>query len=95
MNSKKNKLKLFWGVVMKDFKKIRISKKLTQQEVADKANISLRQLVRIEHNKCIAQLETQILLLKALNVRESEIIEYVIKEYIQNNDNYKGENNDI
>ena len=68
---------------MDDFKKLRIEKKLTQQEVADKANISLRQLVRIEKKQSFQTLETRILLYKALNISESEIIEYIIKNYIK------------
>lgn len=69
---------------MDDFKKLRKEKKLTQQFVADKANISLRQLVRIERKESFPSLETKILLFKALGISESEIIEYIIKNYIKN-----------
>lgn len=69
---------------MDDFKKIRINKNLTQKYVADKANISLRQLVRIEQKQSFPSLETKILLFKALDISESEIIEYIIKNYIKN-----------
>lgn len=68
---------------MNDFKKIRIEKKLTQQEVADKANISLRQLVRIEQKQSFPTLETKILLFKALGLSESEIIKYIIDNYLK------------
>lgn len=69
---------------MDDFKKLRKEKKLTQKYVADKANISLRQLVRIERKESFPSLETKILLFKALEISESEIIEYIIKNYIKN-----------
>lgn len=74
---------------MNDFKKLRIENNLTQQEVADKANISLRQLVRIEKKQSFPTLETRILLYKALNISESEIIEYIINNYIKENKNGK------
>lgn len=69
---------------MEDFKKIRKEKKLTQKYVAEKANISLRQLVRIENKESFPTLETKILLYKALDISEGEIIEYIIKNYIKN-----------
>lgn len=68
---------------MEDFKKMRKKKKLTQKYVAEKANISLRQLVRIENKESFPSLETKILLYKALGISESEIIEYIIKNYIK------------
>lgn len=68
---------------MEDFKKLRLEKNMTQQQVAEKANISLRQLVRIENKKSFPSLETKILIYKALNISESEIIEYIIKNYIK------------
>ncbi len=68
---------------MEDFKKIRIKKNMTQQQLAEKANISLRQLIRIEKKECFPNLETKILLFKALEISESEIIEYIIKNYIK------------
>ena len=70
---------------MEDFRKLRKEKKMTQQYVADKANISLRQLVRIEKKECFPSLETKILLFKALEISESEIIEYIIQNYLKNN----------
>lgn len=69
---------------MKDFKTLRKERGLTQQFVADKANISLRQLVRIEKKESFPSLETKILLFKALDISESEIIKYIIDNYIKN-----------
>lgn len=66
-----------------DFKNIRVKKNLTQEKVAEKANISLRQLVRIENKQSFPSLETKIQLFKALEISESEIIEYIIKNYIK------------
>lgn len=66
-----------------DFKSIRVKKNLTQENVAEKANISLRQLVRIENKQSFPSLETKIQLFKALEISESEIIEYIIKNYIK------------
>lgn len=68
---------------MEDFKKMRTERKLTQQYVAERANISLRQLVRIEQKQSFPSLETRILIYKALGISESEIIEYIIKNYIK------------
>jgi transcriptional regulator with XRE-family HTH domain len=67
---------------MEDFKSLRIEQNMTQQQVAEKANISLRQLVRIEKKECYPSLETKILLFKALNVDKSKIIQYVTENYI-------------
>ncbi len=70
---------------MKDIKELRKEKNMTQQQVAEKANISLRQLVRIEKEQCFPNLETRILIYKALDVSENEIIEYIINNYIRKN----------
>jgi transcriptional regulator with XRE-family HTH domain len=67
---------------MEDFKSLRIGQNMTQQQVAEKANISLRQLVRIEKKECYPSLETKILLFKALNVDKNKIIKYVTENYI-------------
>jgi transcriptional regulator with XRE-family HTH domain len=67
---------------MEDFRSLRIKQNMTQQQVAEKANISLRQLVRIEKKECYPNLETKILLFKALNVSKSDIIKYIEKNYI-------------
>ncbi len=67
---------------MKDIKKMRKLKNMTQQQLAEKANISLRQLVRIEKKECYPSLETQILIYKALNISNTEIVKYIIDNYI-------------
>lgn len=68
---------------MKDIKKLRLEKNMTQQQLADKANISLRQLVRIENGQSFPNLETKILLYKALDISNDEIIEYIIQNYLK------------
>lgn len=68
---------------MDDFKKLRIQQNMTQAQVAEKANISLRQLVRIEKKECYPSLETKILLFKALNVDNNKIVEYIKNNYIK------------
>lgn len=67
---------------MDDFKKLRLEQNMTQAQVAEKANISLRQLVRIENKECYPSLETKILLFKALNIENEKIIEYIKENYI-------------
>lgn len=67
---------------MDDFKKLRLEQNMTQAQVAEKANISLRQLVRIENKECYPSLETKILLFKALNIENEKIIEYIKDNYI-------------
>ena len=69
---------------MDDFKELRIQQNMTQAQVAEKANISLRQLVRIEKKECYPSLETKILLFKALNLDKNEIIKYIKENYIDN-----------
>ncbi|MBR2289290.1 MAG: helix-turn-helix transcriptional regulator [Clostridia bacterium] len=68
---------------MDDFKKLRLEQKMTQAQVAEKANISLRQLVRIENKECYPSLETKILLFKALNIENNEIIKYIKENYLK------------
>lgn len=67
---------------MDDFKKLRLEQNMTQAQVVEKANISLRQLVRIENKECYPSLETKILLFKALNIENEKIIEYIKNNYI-------------
>lgn len=68
---------------MDNFKEIRLKKKMTQEELATKANISLRQLVRIEKEECRPNLETKILLYKALDISNSKILDYIDKNYLK------------
>jgi len=69
---------------MDDFKKLRLEANMTQVALANKANISLRHLVRIEHNECRPNLETKILLYKALGIDPDSILEYILENYILN-----------
>ncbi len=68
---------------MKDIKELRKEKNMTQQQLAEKSNISLRQLVRIEKGQCFPNLETKILIYKALGVSQNDIIEFIIDNYIK------------
>lgn len=68
---------------MKDIRELRKEKNMTQQHLAEKSNISLRQLVRIEKGQCFPNLETRILIYKALGVSQNDIIEFIIDNYIK------------
>lgn len=68
---------------MDNFKEMRLNLGITQAELAEKSGISLRQLVCIENKECIPNLETRILLYKALNVNEKDIINYIVNNYIK------------
>jgi len=67
---------------MEDIKKLRLEKNMTQQQLADKANISLRQLVRIEKGQSFPSLETKLLIYKALEIDQKDILDYIIKNYL-------------
>lgn len=68
--------------IIEDIRNLRLSKNITQEKLAEKAKISLRQLVRIEKGECRPNLETKILLFKALDISKNDIIDYVVKNYI-------------
>ena len=53
--------------------------KLTQEQLAEKADISWRQLQRIEKNEGETRVQTLKKLVNALNITNEEIIEYIRK----------------
>ncbi len=57
----------------------RLKMKLTQEQLAEKADISWRQLQRIEKNEGETRVQTLKKLVNALNITNEEIIEYIRK----------------
>lgn len=86
--------------ILKEFglkiREIRIMRNMTQQELADKCDLSLPFINLIENNKRMVSLETLIKILSALNISLSDFfIEYSIEnkelssliELLQSSDN--------
>ena len=61
------------------FKKYRLKKGLTQEELAEILNISTRQLQRIENEECIPSLNVIKKIIKVLNINDKDILEYMKK----------------
>ena len=61
------------------FKKYRIKKGLTQEELAEMLNISTRQLQRIENEECIPSLNIIKRIIQVLNIKDEDILEYMKK----------------
>lgn len=57
----------------------RLKKKLTQEQLAEKVDISWRQLQRIEKNECETRVSTLKRLIKVLDIPNEEIIAYLKK----------------
>lgn len=57
----------------------RLKKKLTQEQLAEKANISWRQLQRIEKNEGDTRVQTLKKLVSALEIPNEELLEYLKK----------------
>ena len=57
----------------------RLKKNLTQEELAEKVDISWRQLQRIEKNESETRVQTLKKLVNALDISNEEIIEYIRK----------------
>ena len=57
----------------------RLKKKLTQEQLAEKVDISWRQLQRIEKNENETRVQTLKKLITALDISNEEIIEYIRK----------------
>ena len=55
----------------------RIKMKLTQEQLAEKVDISWRQLQRIEKNEDETRVQTLKKLVKVLNIPNEELIEYL------------------
>lgn len=60
-------------------KENRIKRKFTQEELAEIINISPRQLQRIEKNEDKTKIETLKKIIKALQISDKEILEYIKK----------------
>ena len=80
----------------KRIKEIRCSKGITQEELAEKTNLSITSISRLENEKSIVSLEKIILISKALNTNVGLILrDYIIPssqysaEEIQLIDNYR------
>ncbi len=57
----------------------RLKKKLTQEQLAEKVDISWRQLQRIEKNECETRVNTLKKLIKILDIPNEEVIDYLKK----------------
>ena len=57
----------------------RLKKKLTQEQLAEKANISWRQLQRIEKNEGDTRVQTLKRLVNVLEIPNEELLEYMRK----------------
>ncbi len=71
------------------FEKYRKKAKMTQEQVAEKTNISWRQLQRIEKGISIPTIETFAKLITVLNISDEDALQYIkqfdeekVKEYV-------------
>ena len=60
-------------------KKYRLAKKLSQEELAEEIGISWRQLQRLEHNEEKTRISTFKRIVKALDIPDNEIIDFIKK----------------
>ena len=60
-------------------KQYRLSKKLSQEELAEEVGISWRQLQRLEHNEENTRVSTFKKIVKALNISDEEILSFIKK----------------
>ncbi len=61
------------------FKEYRKKLKLTQEQLADKADLNTRTIQRIENEEEIPSLETLSKLVNALEIKDKDLIEYIKK----------------
>ena len=61
------------------FKEYRKAKKLTQEELAELAEVDTRTIQRIESGERVPSIETFRKLIKALNIKDKDILEYLKK----------------
>lgn len=59
------------------FKKYRIKRKLTQEQLADLTNLDTRTIQRVENNERIPSIETFAKLVKALDIEDEDVIKYI------------------
>ena len=60
-------------------KQYRLAKKLSQEELAEEIGISWRQLQRLEHNEENTRISTFKRIVKALDIPDNEIINFLKK----------------
>ena len=60
-------------------KKYRLSKNMSQEELAEEIGISWRQLQRIEHNEENTRISTFKKIVNSLNIPDEEIIKFIRK----------------
>ena len=60
--------------------KYRLLRCLTQEALAEKLDISWRQLQRIETGKCTPSLKTFKKLIKVLNISDKDVLDYLKQE---------------
>lgn len=60
-------------------KEYRLMKKLSQEELAEEIGISNRHLQRLEHNEENTRLSTFKKIVKALDISDNEIIDFIKK----------------
>ena len=60
-------------------KQYRLAKKLSQEELAEEIGISWRQLQRLEHNEENTRISTFKRIVKALDIPDNEIIDFIKK----------------
>ena len=61
-------------------KQYRLAKKLSQEELAEEIGISWRQLQRLEHNEENTRISTFKRIVKALDIPDNEIINFIKKQ---------------
>ena len=61
------------------FKKYRKAKKLTQEQLAELSELDTRTIQRIENNEREPSLESFKKLIKALNIKDKDILDYLKK----------------
>ena len=61
----------------KYLKKLRVKHNYTQEELAEKVDISWRHLQRLEHNESKTTVKTLKKLIKVLNISDEDIIKYL------------------
>ena len=59
------------------FREYRILLKLTQEQLADKADLNTRTIQRIENEEEIPSLETLSKLVNALEIKDEDLIKYI------------------
>ena len=64
-------------IIMEKLKKLRKCKKITQEQLAEKLDISWRHLQRLEHNESNTTVKTLKKLIKVLKISDKDILDYL------------------